>query len=141
MTTETTAKTTIEAGDYLTASWGYDQTNASFWLVTKRTPKMVDLVEVQGQYHDDTLRLEPSSTPVTEHDWDACQKPEGLSYLADREWHEENRECFIPKTLNRKVQPAHIKSAESVRISSFQWASLYTGGGEYDTIASGQPGH
>ena len=141
MTTETTAKTTLEVGDYLVASWGYDQTNATFYRVTKRTPKMVDLVEVQGQYHGDTLRLEPSETPVTEHDWTNCPMPEGLTYLGEREYHEENRGCFVTKTLNRKVQPAHIKSAESVRINSYKWASLYEGGGMFDTIAAGQPGH
>lgn len=40
MSTPTTPEpNTFKVGDYAYASWGYDQTNIDWYLVTKRTPK------------------------------------------------------------------------------------------------------
>lgn len=35
----------IKVGDIFKATWGYDQTNVDFYVVTRLTPKMVELQE------------------------------------------------------------------------------------------------
>ena len=121
-----------QAGDYLVASWGYDQTNATFYKVLKRTPKMVTLVEVQSTKGEISNRLYPTIEQIIRHDWTKCKA--GVSGYDGR--HEDD-DCYGPKVLRRKVQPNG-----SVRIE--RWgiiAHVYQGGGAYDTIAAGLPGH
>ena len=135
-----------KVGDFLYAVWGYDQTNATFWKVLKRTPHQVTLVEVEPrQWHPDTgesTRLVPSQTPKRDHDRDRCELP-AIDYDSSgterndwREYHDGDRACLIDRTLRRKVQPSGY-----VRISSYMGAHVYEGGGVYDTIAAGEPGH
>ncbi len=142
---------TVKVGDYLVASWGYDQTNASFFKVTKRTPKMATVIEVEGRYHTDdqdnaTLRLEPSDTPKWDHDRDACGIP-ALDYDSAgnerndwRDYHEAARICKVPKTHRRIVKGEGTEHV-SLKITSYMWARPYEGGGAYDTLAAGEPGH
>jgi len=139
-----------QPGDFLYAVWGYDQTNASFWKVLKRTPHQVTLVEVQTEFWSDedgreSTRLAPSQIPKQNHDQPACALP-AISYDSSgternewRDYHDYPREshaCMVDRVLRRKVQPTGY-----VRISSFMGAHVYEGGGVYDTIAAGEPGH
>lgn len=55
----------LEVGDVLASTWGYEQTNVDFFLVTKRTPKMVTLayIEVEktpGKLHHLTYTAVPA---------------------------------------------------------------------------------
>ena len=149
--TTTLTDASVKVGDYLVASWGYDQTNASFFKVTKRTAKMATVVEVEGRYHTDdednkTTRLEPSDTPKWNHDQDACEIPatafgdSGTERNDWRDYHTRGRVCKVPKTYRRKIQDVG-KDGEALRIKSYMWARQYEGNGAYDTIAAGEPGH
>ena len=130
----TTTISDPQAGDHLVASWGYDQTNATFYKVTKRTPKMVTLVEVQAEKFEDTDRLAPTRKPVFHHDWKICEVDDFHSPAASN--HRE-QPCYSPKVIRRKVQPDGW-----VRITTWGMiARVYEGGGAYDTIAAGLPGH
>ncbi len=146
MSKEREAGARIEVGDYLVASWGYDQTNADFFKVTKRTPKMATFVQVEGQRHGDTSRLEPSDTPHREHSYNACELPmpqpddAGNTRNDWRDYHAGDVACMIPVTYRRKVQDLG-KDGEGISIESYKWARLYEGDGAFDTSASGQPGH
>lgn len=61
----------IEVGDILSSSWGYDQTNIDYYLVTKRTPRMATLqkigakqVGVSGHYN----QLVPDPEKILENE-------------------------------------------------------------------------
>ena len=47
----------LSAGDILVRSWGYDQTNIDFYVVTRRTPKTVTVREIgkTSQYNNETM--------------------------------------------------------------------------------------
>ena len=138
-----------QEGNYLTASWGYDQTNATFWKVLKRTPQQVVVVEVEPRQwigpDGETTRLAPTDTPVRDHSRDACELPwteynaTGTEQIQWRQYHHENETpppCMVPRVTRRKVQPSGY-----VRMTSYMGAHVYEGGGVYDTIAAGEPGH
>ena len=40
----------INTGDFFVSSWGYDQTNITYYIVTKVTAKTVTLAEVYNRY-------------------------------------------------------------------------------------------
>ena len=131
----------IEVGDWLYASWGYDQTNASFWRVTKRTAKMVHFVaywsiglNVDGNHEG----VVPDETRAkVDHLTSQCKH-------MDKPWHLHPRDadCNAIVTLVRKVQPAHGNVGESVWVRRpFLLARRWDGTPKYDTIAAGLPGH
>lgn len=55
---------TMNVGDILYSSWGWEQTNISFYKVVKRTPKQVQLQKI-GTVHEqsDTLAMQGTATP------------------------------------------------------------------------------
>ena len=66
---------TLTVGAILSASWGYDQTNVNFYMVTRTTPTSVYVVEVEKLLTDtganyyatpcvDRTRKFPSALPV-----------------------------------------------------------------------------
>ena len=141
---------TLRPGRFLYSSRGYDMSNAVFYKVIRRTPKMVTLVEVEATRFEDSERLAPTDVEVLEHrnadcaiDWDAFTE-----YAEhQRTWSEHSNEkdagCWKAKHLRRKIHSntKHGVYQESVAISSFQGAWPYVGGGVYDTQAAGLPGH
>lgn len=52
----------VKVGDFFVSSWGYDQTNITYYTVTKVTAKTVTLAEVYNRYikRDDMARDFPS---------------------------------------------------------------------------------
>lgn len=58
---------TLEIGDVLCSSWGWEQTNVNYYLVTKLIGKtMVELIEVEKhQKYSGNLSLEGACTPDT----------------------------------------------------------------------------
>ena len=107
-----------QVGDYMVASWGYEQTNASFYMVVGRTPKMVDVVAVESKKFQDTNLLAPTDRRKMSYD------RETGGYTAP------------PKRLRRKIQEGGWISVENYMV-----ARVYDGTGAYDTIAAGEPGH
>lgn len=140
----------LEPGDALVAEWGYDQTNATFFRVESRTAKMATVVQVEAEtwYDEDgnpTTRLAPSERIVFGHDWRACEEPAGLNGLESREYHAAyGLPCRKAKRYKRKIHNdgGGERDRPYVKIESWGiYARLYMGGGAYDTIAAGLPGH
>ena len=91
-------KHTLKVGDILNSSWGYDQTNVSFYMVTRVTAKSVDIVQIGSD------RVEGSEGMM------CCYVKPDASYLGER-------------YSNKRVSEGnHIK------LSSSEYASPYTKG-------------
>ena len=131
----------FEVGDYLCSSWGYDQTNATFYKVTRRTPKMVTLLEVHGRpvtREDGTvIGLAPSDSPVLEHQACGFDSYEH-SFYQHREQATE-LPCFVPITSRHKVQT--YSGGAYVKITSYASARPWNGTPAFDTLATGGAGH
>ena len=84
MTTATTTPTAhnLEAGDHLSYSWGYDQTNIDYFIVTRTTAKSVWIAPVQSMVVESEVSFMTDVVRPTFHrktqaivDW-AQQDPE-----------------------------------------------------------------
>ncbi len=104
----------FQVGDVLTASWGYDQTNAFFYKVTKRTPKTVSFVRLGAKVVDE--RLVPTDTP---YGVGGTDQKVYKSRRIKKDWDGTGR----------------------VRVSDWSDAWPWDGTGQYDTRAAGLPGH
>lgn len=93
-------------------SWGYDQTNVEFFEVVRETAASVWVREIAATYVDG--RLYPNAA-----DGDAVSDA----------------------TMHRKPRTSYGVDHPYLRIDYVRHAWPYEGGGEYDTIAAGQPGH
>jgi len=143
--TQTPQTAGFQVGDILSSSWGYDQTNVTFYRVIKRTAHFVTLLKLQkrpARSEDgyDVKGVVPTDKPQYRHvdcEWSKDLKPLELM----REWHhhikdEETLPCFVPVTSRHKVNQYGY-----VRLTSYASASPWDGKPEYDTSASGQMGH
>lgn len=63
----------IEKGTILVSRWGYDQTNATFFLVTKRTAKMATVVKIRTVAHFDSNYI-GHAMPLMEIDGEAIRR-------------------------------------------------------------------
>lgn len=104
----------MRQGDILVASWGYDQTNASFFRVERATERTAWVVELLASVGEDR-RLYPTA--------------EVKRRALDGE----------PKVYRRKIH--HGGGGPYLRVQDYMFAYPYGGGGAYDTIAAGYPGH
>ena len=131
----------FEIGDYLVSSWGYDQTNATFYKITRRTPKMVTLLEVHGRpvtREDGTVEgLAPTDSPVLRHEACGYGPLDGPYYRHVEQAAE--LECFVPCTSRHKVQT--YSGGAYVRITSYASAEPWNGTPAFDTLATGGAGH
>ncbi|MCP4902327.1 MAG: hypothetical protein GY906_35620 [bacterium] len=147
-------KAPLKVGDYLHASWGYNQTNATFFRVIKHTAKMATVVEVEGRlaYNDDgkAIGLVPSDTQRWDHFWQNCpwrgdpwqDHPfTGRDLDADNIEARNQLECWSPITYTRKIHLGGDGIAY-LTIEDFMLASKADPHKpRYDTIALGFPGH
>ena len=115
----------MRQGDILVASWGYDQTNATFFRVERATEKTAWIVELQPRVGEDR-RLYPSDEVRVRHEDEWKCVPHG---------HVEG--CWEPQRYRRKIQ----SGGAYLRVHDYMYAYPYEGGGAYDTIAAGYPGH
>ena len=137
----------FQVGDVLESSWGYDQTNATFYKIVKRTPSMVTVHQMQKErvWSDDgydVLGVVPSDKPVLRHDASDCEWSQTRSTLdVIGEWHyhladAETLDCFQPAESRHKVNEHGY-----IKIASYANAHPWDGTPQYDTSASGQMGH
>lgn len=137
----------LQPGDWLYASWGYEQTNATFWLVTKRTAKTVwfqPYWNQPGQVHVELagrsyVGVVPDETnPKIDHVFAACDNDLRNPFSTEGC---EDGVCLVHKEYRRKVQDPGT-SNEGVWVQRpFLWATKWDGLPKYDTIAAGHPGH
>lgn len=100
-----------KVGTIYTCSWGYDQTNADFYVVTRETPHTVTLQRIATQHIDGRAYPDPTRT-LEDRKPKRCKKQ--LGYRGERPW---------------------------LRINTYSGAKPYEGGGCFDTAAAGQAGH
>ena len=138
----------LKVGDILESSWGYDQTNATFYKVIKRTPSYVTIVKLQKtRVWDDegynVLGVVPTDEPLLKHDSTNCQweaTRSTLEVIGEFHLHQDDAadlDCFVPITSRHKVNPG----SDYIRIASYAGASLWDGTPQYDTSAAGHMGH
>lgn len=94
----------LEVGDILVASWGYEQTNINFYQVTKKAGKT--MIEFQAIYKESVESPDIHSRVV------AC------------------KDDFVPgsDTLKAKVQQGNM-----VKINSYKYAHKWDGRARYET--------
>jgi len=92
----------IKQGDILYSSWGWEQTNITFYKVLKRTPKQVQLQQIGTSHSEDTsLAMQGTAIPN-----------EGV---------ERN------SPFRRKVVSSTYDDSEFVMIESYESAKLWDG--------------
>lgn len=116
--TTTTKTHRLEVGDILHTSWGYDQTNATFYQVVAVNGKtQVTLSQIGKRLSDDGT----GAVPVPE------------KHYTYPEWHSRSgrRDLF-----RRKVH-----DGDGVSSNSYMWAGRWDGRPKFDSILLGYPGH
>lgn len=121
--TETDIANDPQPGDIYHTSWGYDQTNVEYFQVVKRNPRSVVLRSIAAEVRDNRLWPKPGK------------------WVIDRLM--ENRQAETATEYTEKLCRfrAGDRPASCLKIDSSRWAFPYTGGGQHDTHAAGQPGH
>lgn len=124
----------MEEGTILSGSWGYDQTNAEFWRVVKRTAKQVEIVKIGASVVEDergTRRVVPNPEEVaTEHSQRACAWYAGAGEHPSR-WTSPDLPCFVMVRRRRKIQPG-----ERVRLKSYLSLSIWDEKPQWDSAVS-----
>lgn len=131
-----------QVGDIYEGSWGYDQTNAEFWQVVKRTPKTVTVrrlsVTAVGEGH--STRLVPSTEFYTEPT--GWVRNNGELVIENGDLVYDHTPRFIEKVcqLGRK---AGYGAAPGGSLTMKSYYSIYPwdGSSAYDTLAAGYQGH
>lgn len=97
---------TIVPGAILYCSWGYDQTNIDYYLVTKRTNAFATIVQIGYKTHIETDYLQGTCTP--------------------------DPEKITGKPIRRKVQ---VSNGREIGLfpQSFSWAKLWSGNPDHWT--------
>lgn len=127
-----------QPGDIYYSSWGYDQTNIDYFQVVKRTPGTVTIRSIGAELIGRQVH------PIRDH-WIVSSLLSGNDYSAHRERGYSEKVCRL-KTQVRKWEKAQgittvDKPGQYISIKSYISAWPYEGGGRYDTIAAGEPGH
>lgn len=75
MTTETTTEYTPQVGDIFVETWGYDQTNITYWEIVKVAAKTVSVLKIEQRFTgetrgtDDIVVPAPGEYSKTKQDW------------------------------------------------------------------------
>lgn len=121
-----------QPGDIFASSWGYDQTNACFYKVVKRTKAGVYVVPV-GKFG-----------ARTSEDTDIRAFPDPDDERPRRQWSDKNQ-CWVdPRPEFKKLNQSTDREGKPtawLRFSTYEYAYPYSGGGRFDTILAGYPGH
>ena len=115
-TTTTTHR--LQVGDILHSSWGYDQTNATFYEVVALNGKtQVTVSQIGKRLSDDGSGAVPAPDAPYRYP----------------EWHE--------KAGERQMLRRTVKHGDTVRINSYSYASKWGGRPMHDSRLLGYPGH
>lgn len=121
-----------QPGDVFASSWGYDQTNATFYKVVKRTKTGVYVVPV-GKF---------GAKPADDDETRAY--PDVDNERPRRQWSEKNRCWDGPRPEFKRLNQSTDRDGKVnawLKFSTYEYAFPYDGGGRYDTILAGHPGH
>ena len=119
----------VSVGDIFSTSWGYDQTNVEFFEVVRVTKASAVLRRIGSEVRDGRLYPRPGAWAT---DWHLMGNPGTPSRLRDEARGYSEKMCRLQ---------GGWRGEPWLRIDDVRGASRYTGGGEYDTHAAGQPGH
>ncbi len=131
MTATAPAPTTTDphaVGTVWYTSWGYGQTNVEFFEVVRDTGKSVVLRRITTTVHDGRVYPFPGEYAI---DFHLAGNPGSDSRLRDEARGYSEKMCRKGKGGYRAM----------CRIDDVRYAWPYEGGGQHDTIASGQMGH
>lgn len=134
MTTAATTAHTLTVGTILSSSWGYDQTNICYYEVVKATRTQVTLQEL-AHWTVDTTGYSDSVYPAM-GDTDERFKKSWVHFDAAGNLLDPPVQRIEAKT--RKVHTWTDRNGEvhySVRMSSYEHASVWTGGARHQTGA------
>jgi hypothetical protein len=134
-----------DVGDILVAKWGYDQTNATWYRVERRTEKSVWLVELAGQTVDNTGFMQGHDVPtdrivrrgnilgpctgeVFEYEWDG--EKHAAAICGKTEEHEAHQ-MGSAEPFRKTVKHSDLDGRAYVRMSSFEYARPWSGKPEW----------
>lgn len=122
-----------QPGDIFNSAWGYDQTNAHFYKVVKRTKAGVYVVPV-GKFG-----------AVPPEGGERLAFPDPDNERPRRQWSPKNQ-CWslTPKPEFKRLNQSTDRDGKPtawLSFSTYEYAYPYDGGGRWDTIIAGYPGH
>ena len=118
---ERTKPHSLKVGDILYCSWGYDQTNVDYFKVSQVIGKRkIKIIGLANSLESDGIH-------------DKASPSDNIGNY----WTQKQFYCEIEKKWKRKnvELTKYASSDNSVRISSFAWASLWDGKPKYQTNA------
>lgn len=126
-----------QPGDIYYTSWGYDQTNVEFFQIVKRTPGTVTVRRIGCQVVDGRVYPLPD---YWVRDWHIDGNSGSPSWEKSETQGYSEKVCRLTLKLRKwQTEPGPIGA--SLTIDDVRHAWPYEGGGKYDTIAAGYPGH
>lgn len=108
-------------GDIYYTSWGYDQTNVEYFTISA--------ISSTGK----SAKLRPVGTEIR----DGRVYPDPDRFVRDYWVGDET----TWRRIKRRFEAREGRWAYSFKIDRTRWAWEYDGGGRFDTIAAGYPGH
>ena len=100
-----------ETTQFFACTWGWEQTNVTFYMVLKKTEKTVTMIEVEEKT---VTMIEVESA---HKEWNCWGHYTAMPTTTPR-WN--------AKPIRRKLKE-NWKGLASCRVSSFQWAELWDG--------------
>ena len=129
-TTAPTETAEVNVGDIYATSWGYDQTNVEFFEVVRVTKGSAWLRRLCATVQDGRVYPDPGNYTT---DFGLMGNPGTPERERDMARGYSEKMC-------RKGRPGY-RGEYSFKITESRQAYKYTGGGAYDTLAAGHPGH
>lgn len=130
-----------QPGDIYEGSWGYDQTNAEFWQVVKRTPSTVTIRQISmavvGEGH--STRLVPVvDSWITQDEYEWIPNESGFGHHRGEliSGKPIEKVCRLGRETYKSGQPG-----ASLKMKSYYSVYPWDGQSVYDTLAAGFPGH
>ena len=126
-----------QPGHIYRTSWGYDQTNVEYFQIVRRTRGTVTLRRIAADYDDKTRRVYPVPGAWA-RDWGIDGNPGTPSRLKAEKAGYSEKVCHLRRPTKYNPNPT---PGAGFRITESRTAWPYVGGGAWDTLAAGMPGH
>lgn len=130
------AEAAYKVGSIWNTSWGYDQTNVEFFEVVRETKGTVTLRAIASEVIDG--RVYPAAGVYIT---DFMLQGNSTAYDAAADDWVPNPTYVRDQTRGYSEKTCRKGKYGSLKISESRRAYPYEGGGAYDTLAAGQPGH